>query len=242
MNKYTEADIRKIVENVAAQIAAFPQHSTAPAPEPSSANALIPVEASARHVHLTREAVETLFGKGAKLTIKNYLSQPGEFLSEQRVMIVTNKGMLSNVAVLGPERSKIQVELSLTDGRVLGIRLPVNISGDLNGAADVLMVGPCGIWEAKGSAIAAKAHVHMTPKDAASYGVKDGQTVSVSVGNGRSVTFSNVVIRVSSKYALAAHIDIDEANACGLGKDSRGMIITEPECPPHHLRIFNPQG
>ena len=217
MNYYTENEIKKIVESVISQCAA--------AQQPPVTGGPVRVEASARHTHLTKEAVEVLFGKGTKLTPKTYLSQPGEFLSEQRVTIVTYKGIFSNVAVLGPERSETQVELSLSDSKTLGITLPINLSGNLNGAADILLTGPCGVWQAKGAAIAVKAHIHMTPEDAALYDVKDGEMISVAVGIERPTIFKNVVIRVSPKFALAMHIDLDEANACALDKDTRGTIL-----------------
>ena len=140
-----------------------------------------PVEASANHIHLTTEAVETLFGPGARLTSERALSQPGEFLSGQRLKLATLKGELGRVAVLGPERAAVQVEMSLTDLRRLGIKAPVNLSGDLTGAGDVCLVGPEGSVWAKGCVIAARAHIHMTPGDAARFGVADRQEVKVRV-------------------------------------------------------------
>ncbi len=187
--------------------------------------ASIPVEASARHVHLTKEAVEILFGKGVTLTKKRDLSQPGEFLSEQRIKLVTSKGEISNVAVLGPERKAVQVELSMTDCRALGIKAPVNLSGDLNGAGDVYLVSDNGIYNASESVIVAKNHIHMTPSDAEKFGVKDSQSVKVRVETSRPVTFEDVIIRVNPNFALAMHIDFDEANACCLDKDSKGKIF-----------------
>lgn len=184
----------------------------------------IPIESSARHVHLTKEAVEALFGKGAVLTKKRDLSQPGEFLSEQRVKLVTSKGEIANVAVLGPERKAVQVELSMTDCRSLGIKAPVNLSGDLTGAGDVYLFSENAVYNAKQSVIVAQNHVHMTPDDAEYYGVKDSQSVKVTVNTARPVTFDNVIIRVSPKFSLAMHIDFDEANACCLGKDSTGKL------------------
>lgn len=185
----------------------------------------IPVEASARHVHLTKEAVELLFGKGASLTKKRDLSQPGEFLSEQRIKLVTSKGEIANVAVLGPERKAVQVELSVTDCRTLGISAPVNLSGDLNGAGSVYLVSENAVYDAKNSVIVAKNHIHMTPQDAQKYSVKDSQSVKVRVDTSRPVTFEDVVIRVNPNFSLAMHIDFDEANACCLGKDSKGKIF-----------------
>ena len=184
----------------------------------------IPIEASARHVHLTKEAVELLFGKGAVLTKKRDLSQPGEFLSEQRLKLVTSKGEISNVAVLGPERKAVQVELSVTDCRTLGIKAPINLSGNLNGAGNVYLFSENAVYNAENSVIVAQNHIHMTPKDAENFGVKDGQSVKVSVNTERPVTFDNVIIRVNPNFSLAMHIDFDEANACCLGKDTTGRL------------------
>ncbi len=207
----TENQIREIVARVVSSL--------------DNSEASIPVEASARHVHLTKEAVETLFGKGATLTKKRDLSQPGEFLSEQRIKLVTSKGEITNVAVLGPERKAVQVELSMTDCRSLGIKAPVNLSGDLNGAGDVYLVSECGCYNATKSVIVAKNHIHMTPADAEKYGVSDSQSVKVRVHTSRPVTFEDVIIRVNPNFALAMHIDFDEANACCLDKDSKGKIF-----------------
>ncbi len=211
----------------------------------------IPLEVSARHVHLTTAAVEALFGPGAKLAKKRELSQPGEFLSEQRVKLVTAKGVIENVAVLGPERSAVQVELSATDCRGLGLQAPVNLSGNLTNAADVMIVGERGCINAPGSVIVAKSHVHMTPADAKVFGVADGQRVQVRIQSARPVTLDDVMIRVRENFALACHIDFDEANAamaqcktpaCILGADnacsSAGAGVTQsaqaacaPEAP-----------
>ncbi|MBP3328190.1 MAG: phosphate propanoyltransferase [Clostridia bacterium] len=190
-----------------------------------NSEASIPVEASARHVHLTKEAVEALFGKGTTLTKKRDLSQPGEFLSEQRIKLVTSKGEIANVAVLGPERKAVQVELSMTDCRSLVIKAPINLSGDLNGAGDVYLVSECGCYNAAKSVIVAKNHIHMTPADAEKYGVSDSQSVKVRIETSRPVTFEDVMIRVNPNFSLAMHIDFDEANACCLEKDSKGKIF-----------------
>lgn len=210
INYFSEKDIQDIVSRVIAQTA----FGTRPAEsEVSSKGMEIPVEISARHVHLTQEAVEVLFGKGHQLTPKRDLSQPGQFLSEERVKLVTAQGQIANVGILGPVRKAIQVELSLTDARTLGIKAPVCLSGDLAGAADVLIIGPEGAVTANGSAIAAKAHVHMSPADAAHYGVQDGDCVDIRLGQERTVTLNDVIVRVGSEHALAVHIDFDEANA-----------------------------
>ncbi len=185
----------------------------------------IPVEVSARHVHLTKEAVETLFGKGATLTKKRDLSQPGEFLSEQRVKLVTAKGEIQNVAVLGPERKAVQVELSMTDCRALGIVAPVNLSGDLSGAGSIYLVSENAVFNAENSVIVAKNHIHMTPEEAKKYGVSNNQSVKVSVNSSRPITFDDVEIRVNPNFSLAMHIDFDEANACCADKNTKGKII-----------------
>ena len=221
MNYYSEQDIRDIVASVLAQ--------SGTAKGPGGCADPLPVEISARHVHLTEDAVEKLYGTGCRLTRKRDLSQPGEFLSGERVKIVTAKGVIDNVAVLGPVRQRVQVELSLTDARTLGIQIPVNLSGDLTGAGDVLLVGPAGILEAKGSAIAAKAHIHMTPADAGRYGVRNGQSVSVRLQTSRPVTLEAVVVRVKDTFRLAVHIDFDEANAAAAGGEITG-ILAESRC------------
>lgn len=183
-----------------------------------------PVEASARHVHLTEEAVRRLFGEGAKLTPKRELSQPGQFLSEERVTVITPKGRIEKVAVLGPPRGAIQTELSAADCRVLGIEAPLRMSGDLEGAADVYLLGPVGMVEAKGSAIVAQSHIHMLPAQAEKIGIQDGQQVSVTIDGVRSVTLNRVICRVSRESALAMHIDFDEANACMLPKNAAARM------------------
>lgn len=212
-----QEDVKKIVADVVAQLS----H----APRAMAAVADIPVEASARHVHLTVEAVERLFGKGVRLTAKRELSQPGEFLSQQRVKLVTAKGQIECVAVLGPERPSLQVELSYTDARQLGIDPPLNLSGNLAGAADVLLVGEKGSLQADGVVIVAQNHIHMTPADAARYGVADGQRVDVEVRGKRRVVFGDVAVRVKDSFALAMHLDFDEANACGLSCGTKGSLM-----------------
>ena len=220
MNYYSEQDIRKIVADVLVE-AGVGRTSTAPQER------AVPVEISARHVHLTQEALECLFGPGAQLTKKRELSQPGEFLSGERLKVVTRKGEIDNVAVLGPVRKQVQVELSLTDARSLGLNVPINLSGDLNGAADVLLVGPAGSMVAKGAAIAAKAHVHMTPADAAQYQVRDGQTVRVRLDTARPVTLDGVVVRVRKDFKLAVHVDYDEANAASANGEITGYLLKD---------------
>jgi putative phosphotransacetylase len=173
------------------------------------------VETSARHVHVTREALDILFGEGFELTHKKDLSQPGQFASNERVAVIGSKGQFPAVSILGPIRPECQVELSLTDARSIGVDAPVRESGDVAGSGACKLVGPCGEVELKEGVIAAQRHIHATPEDAEKYNLKDKQLVCVKVdsGNGRSLIFSDVVVRVSPKYALAMHIDTDESNA-----------------------------
>ena len=181
---------------------------------------------SARHVHVTQETLEILFGKGATLEVKKMLSQPGQFASNQKVQVVGPKGTLT-CSILGPCRNINQVELSLTDARTIGVKVPVRESGDIAGSTPVKLVGPCGEVELLEGAIAAKRHIHMTPEDAKEFGVENGQIVSVKVENetGRGLIFLDTVIRVSPKYALAMHIDTDEANAGALSGVVTGTLI-----------------
>lgn len=188
------------------------------------------IEASGCHVHLTQAAIETLFGEGAVLKKRRDLSQPGEYLSEQRVKLVTKDGCVENVAVLGPARASVQVELSKTDCRKLGLTAPVNLSGNLDGASDVMMIGSHGEMKASGSVIVARNHIHMRPQDALEYGVSNGDTVRVEVESDRKVIFEDVPIRVSEKYAPAMHIDFDEANACGYRVGTEAFILYGTPC------------
>ena len=184
------------------------------------------VETSARHVHVTEEDLEILFGKGAKLTHKKDLSQPGQFACEERVTVVGPKKQLANVSILGPVRPETQVELSATDARSLGITAPVRESGDLDGSGACKIVGPCGEVKISQGVIIAKRHIHMTPADAEEFGVKDKQIVSVKIESAeRSAILCDTVVRVSEKYALAMHIDTDESNAVGAARDQMGEIV-----------------
>jgi len=184
------------------------------------------VETSARHVHLTKEDMAILFGEGAVLTVKKELTQPGQFLSNERVTLTGSKRELQNVAVLGPERSATQVEISLTDARSLGVVAPVRESGDVKGSGSIKITGPCGSIEIPEGVIAAKRHVHLTPEDAEKFGLSDKQIVSVKISDGeRRLTFDDVVCRVSPKFATYMHIDTDEANAAGIAGNVTGEII-----------------
>ena len=184
------------------------------------------VETSARHVHLSQEHLEALFGKGYVLTKKKDLSQPGQYACEERVTIVGPKKELKGVSILGPVRKATQVELSLTDARSIGVTAPVRESGDTAGSAPCKIVGPQGEIEITEGVIAAKRHIHATTADAKELGVENGQVVSVKVDTeGRSLVFGDVVVRVSDSYALAMHIDTDESNAAGCGREVYGEIV-----------------
>lgn len=186
------------------------------------------VEVSARHVHVTKEVLETLFGKGYELTPKKDLSQPGQFACEERVTVVGAKRELAGVSILGPVRPETQVEISLTDARSIGVSAPVRESGDIAGSGACKLVGPCGEVELKEGVIAAKRHIHMTPADAEIMGVCDKQIVKVAMNTeGRKTVYDDVVVRVSDKYALAMHIDTDESNAAGIVGKLMGEVIAD---------------
>lgn len=186
------------------------------------------IETSARHIHVSREALDILFGEGYELTPKKDLSQPGQFACEERVTVVGPKKELAGVSILGPVRPETQVELSLTDARSIGISAPVRESGDIKGSAGCKLVGPKGEVELTEGVIAAKRHIHMTPEDAEAFGVKDAQVVKVEVeSNGRNLIFGDVIVRVSPKYALAMHIDTDESNAAGMAPGTMGEVIAD---------------
>lgn len=184
------------------------------------------VETSARHVHVTEETLEILFGKGYQLTKKKDLSQPGQFACEERVQVIGPKNSFPAVSILGPTRPADQVELSASDARSIGVAAPVRESGDIAGSGACKLVGPKGEVELKEGVIVAKRHIHMTPEDAENYGVKDKQVVSVQIDSPeRSLVFGDVVVRVSPKFKLAMHIDTDESNAVMAGRDATGVIV-----------------
>ena len=183
------------------------------------------VETSARHVHVSQEDLEILFGKGYELTKKKDLSQPGQYACNEKVTIVGSKKEMA-ASILGPVRPASQVEISRTDARSIGVDAPVRESGDVAGSGACKLVGPCGEVELKEGVIAAKRHIHATPEDAEKLGVKDKDVVSVKIDtDGRSLVFGDVVVRVSPKFALAMHIDTDESNAAGCGREVYGEIV-----------------
>ena len=183
----------------------------------------IPLEASGRHVHVTKEQALTLFGHG--LTPKRELSQPGQYLSNERVTVKGPKGEFQNVAVLGPERKEAQVEVSLTDARALGVTPPIRPSGDVANSPGCVLMGPKGTVTLPQGIIAAQRHIHMTPEDAARFHVTDKQLVSLKTFTDRPLVFEDVLVRVSPDFATFAHLDYDEANACGFHDGDLGRIL-----------------
>lgn len=184
------------------------------------------VETSARHVHVTQEALETLFGAGYELTKKKDLSQPGQFACEERVQVIGEKSSFPAVSILGPVRKACQVEISASDARSIGVKAPVRESGDIEGSGACKLVGPKGEVELKEGVIVAKRHIHMTPADAEKYGLEDKQIVSVKIDSAeRSLVFADTVVRVNENFALAMHIDTDEANAVLAPAGVMGVIL-----------------
>ena len=186
-------------------------------------NLFVPVESSGRHVHVTKEQALQLFGQS--LTPARPLSQPGQYLSEQRVTIRGPKGEFARVAVLGPERKEAQVEISLTDGKTLGITPPVRLSGDTNNTPGITLIGDRGTVELSSGVMAAQRHIHLDPESAKHFSVTDGQKVRLAVRSSRPVVFEDVVVRVHKEFAPAVHLDFDEANGCGLGPGELGRIL-----------------
>ena len=183
----------------------------------------VELEASGRHVHVTKEQAQILFGHG--LTPNRPLSQPGQYLANERVTVMGPKGEFRKVAVLGPERKEGQVEISLTDGRTLGITPPVRLSGDVENSPGAVLVGPMGKVTLTQGVICAQRHIHMTPADAARFGVKDKQVVSLQTYTQRPTVFGDTVVRVSPQFATFVHLDYDEANACGYRAGDLGRIV-----------------
>lgn len=186
---------------------------------------MLPIGVSARHIHLTQEHIEKLFGAGYQLTKKKDL-MGGQFAANEQVTIVGTKlRAIENIRVLGPARSKSQVEISQTDTFKLGIKAPIRESGNLGGSAPIAVVGPKGTVYLEEGCIIAKRHIHMSPKDAISAGVKDGEIVSVIINNDRKTEFHDVLIRVDDSFTLEMHIDADEANAANVSKDAFGYLV-----------------
>ncbi len=182
---------------------------------------------SNKHVHLSQQDLETLFGPGYELTPSKPLVQPGQFAAEEKVDIVGPKKTLSGIRVLGPVRKETQVELALTDARTIGIKAPVRESGKLEGTPGCKLVGPCGEVEIDHGVIAALRHVHLNDEQAKEAGVKDGDWVSIKIDGERGVIYNNVLVRAGAKHEREVHLDTDEGNAAGCGPDTECEIIKE---------------
>ncbi|MCQ4635127.1 phosphate propanoyltransferase [Anaerovorax odorimutans] len=185
----------------------------------------IPVGVSNRHLHLSQADLDTLFGAGYQLTPIKDLSQPGQFACKETVTIAGPKGAIEKVRVLGPVRSKTQVEILTGDGFKLGAVAPARLSGDLAGTPGITIIGPKGSVQTAEGLIVAQRHIHMTPRDAACYGVHDGQIVDIQIDGPRGGTYSNVAIRANDASALECHVDTEEANAMNLNSLSKVKII-----------------
>ena len=183
------------------------------------------IEGSGRHVHVTKEHLKCLFGEGAQLHNKRELSQPRQYLTEEKVRIEGPRGSIDRVSILGPERSQTQIEVTFTDARTLGLVPPVNESGDLKGSSPIRIIGPEGSIDLEEGCIVAKRHIHITPQDAELYGLKDREIVQVRVEGDRALTFDEVVVRVSENYRTRMHIDFDEMNAAQICTDQVGLVI-----------------
>ncbi|HEM3173151.1 TPA: phosphate propanoyltransferase [Streptococcus suis] len=183
------------------------------------------IEASGRHIHLSQEDLETLFGKGYSFTKAKDLSQPGQFACKERLTILGPKGSFQNVVILGPVRGATQVEVSLTDCLKLGVNAPIRESGQIEDTPGIVLINGSKVVSLDKGLIVAKRHIHMTPEDAAKANVVNKEIVQVKVGGERGLIFDDVVIRVHPKFATFMHIDYDEANACGFKKGMRGRII-----------------
>lgn len=183
----------------------------------------VPLEASGRHVHVTSEQAQSLFGHD--LTPRRELSQPGQYLATERVTVVGPRGEFENVAVLGPARKAAQVEISLTDARTLGLNPPVRLSGDTANTPGCTLTGPRGSVSLNEGVIVAKRHIHLHPRDAARFGVVDRQVVRLQTFTNRPAVFEDVTVRISPDFATAVHLDYDEANACGFADGDRGRIL-----------------
>ena len=187
-------------------------------------NIFIEMESSGRHVHVTKDQALQLFGH--TLTPERPLSQPGQWVAKERVTVIGPKGEFQHVAVLGPERKEAQVEISLTDARTLGVKAPVRPSGDVRNSPGAVLRGPCAEVVIPIGVIVAQRHIHITPEDAARFGVKDKQVVQLQTYTDRPLVFGDVLVRVSPDFATRVHLDFDEANACGYRCGDLGRILS----------------
>jgi len=215
---------RAVVEHLVRQAVyqrlgkALPQRATSPNP--------LVVNVSARHCHLTPNAVETLFGKGHQLTVHKWLYQEGQFAAKETLTLIGPRSrVISNLRILGPCRNLNQVELAYTDGIALGFELPLRISGDIKGTLGCMLMGPAGFLEINEGVIRAMRHVHMSPEDAGFYGVKAGGEMKLKIGGPCGLTLDKMLVRVDNSFKLEVHIDTDEGNACNLQPETPCELI-----------------
>jgi putative phosphotransacetylase len=215
---------RAVVEHMVRQ--AVYQRLGKPLPATAAAPNPLVVNVSARHCHLTQEAVEILFGKGHKLTVHKWLYQEGQFAAKETLTLIGPRSrVISNLRILGPCRTLNQVELSYTDGIALGFELPLRISGNIKGTLGCMLMGPAGFFEMPEGVIRALRHVHMSPQDATFYGVKAGDEMSLKIDGACGVTLDRMLCRVDQSFKLEVHIDTDEGNACNLQANTPCELI-----------------
>ena len=220
--EYSTAQIAEMVKKVLCEMSTRAPETTA------AANGEVPVGVSNRHIHLTKADLETLYGKGYELTPLKDLSQPGQYACKETLTIVgPSLRPIENVRVLGPLRSKSQVEISMTDSYVLKVKPPVRESGNLVGSAPIRIIGPKGIVELKEGCIIANRHIHMSPADAQAFKVKDCDTVTVDVNGTRRTRWYDVQVRVHKDFRLEMHVDTDDANAVGIGNGFQVKVVKE---------------
>lgn len=215
---------RAVIEHMVRQ--AVYQRFGKPLPRPATAPNALVVNVSARHCHLTPEAVEALFGKGSQLTPQKWLYQEGQFAAKETLTLIGPRSrVISNLRILGPCRNLNQVELAYTDGIALGFDLPLRLSGDIKGTLGCMLMGPAGFFEMEQGVIRALRHVHMSPDDAAFYGVKPGDEMRLRIGGACGLTLDRMLVRVDKSFKLEVHIDTDEGNACNLQPDTPCELI-----------------
>jgi putative phosphotransacetylase len=216
---------RAVVEHFVRQ--AVYQRLGKPIPKVATAPNPLVVNVSARHCHLTQEAVDALFGKGHQLTVHKWLYQEGQFAAKETLTLIGPRSrIISNLRILGPCRNLNQVELSYTDGIALGFDLPLRISGNIKGTLGCMLMGPSGFFEMSEGVIRAMRHVHMAPEDASFYGVKPGDEMRLKLGGPCAVSLERMLVRVDNTFKLEVHIDTDEGNACNLQPDTPCELLT----------------
>src|SRR5882762_4186686 len=210
---------RAVVEHLVRQ--AVYQRLGKPLPQSATAPTPLVVNVSARHCHLTQDAVEALFGKGRQLTVHKWLYQEGQFAAKETLTLIGPRSrVISNLRILGPCRSLNQVELAYTDGIALGFELPLRISGDIKGTLGCMLMGPAGFFEMSEGVIRALRHAHMSPTDADFYRVNAGDAMKLKIGGPCALTLEKMLVRVDKSFKLEVHIDTDEGNACNLQPDT----------------------